>query len=44
MLGFSDKARPDGGGMWPAYYALTKLTAAEEDRIVALVQKAVCTD
>ena len=40
-LGFSDKANLDEGAMWPVYYALTELTAADEDRIGALVQKAV---
>ncbi len=40
-LGFSDKANLDEGAMWPTTFALTKLTAAEEARIVALVKKAV---
>jgi len=40
-LGFSDKAKLDEGDMWPSTYALMKLTAAEEARIVALVKKAV---
>jgi len=40
-LGFSDKANLDDGSMWPTYYALTKLTAADEARIRALVQQAV---
>jgi hypothetical protein len=40
-LGFSDKANLDDGTMWPTDYALTKLTAADEARIAALVQKAV---
>src|SRR6266581_9596333 len=40
-LGFSDAANLDDGGMWPVAFALTKLTAAEEARIVALVKKAV---
>ena len=39
-LGFSDKAKLDEGAMWPVAYALTKLTAAEEARIGALVKKA----
>jgi len=39
-LGFSDKANLDEGAMWPVYYALTELTAADEERIGALVQKA----
>lgn len=40
-LGFSDKANLDEGAMWPTYYALTKLTAAEEQAVSALVKKAV---
>ncbi len=40
-LGFNDAAHLDDGGMWPVYYALQQLTAAEEARIVALVQQAV---
>jgi uncharacterized protein YdhG (YjbR/CyaY superfamily) len=39
-LGFSDKAKLDEGNMWPVAYALTKLTAAEEAKIGALVKKA----
>lgn len=40
-FGFSDEARVDDGAMWPTSYALTKLTAADEAKIVALVKKAV---
>jgi uncharacterized protein YdhG (YjbR/CyaY superfamily) len=40
-IGFSDKANLDEGTMWPTDFALTKLTAAAEARIVALVKKAV---
>jgi hypothetical protein len=40
-FGFSDAARLDEGSMWPNAYALTKLTAADEARISALVKKAV---
>ena len=40
-FGFNDKARLDDGAMWPTAYALTKMTAAEEARIAALVKKAV---
>jgi uncharacterized protein YdhG (YjbR/CyaY superfamily) len=40
-LGFSDKANLDEGAMWPTAFALKKLTAAEERKIVALVKKAV---
>jgi uncharacterized protein YdhG (YjbR/CyaY superfamily) len=39
-LGFSDQAHLDDGTMWPSAYALTKLTAADEKKIVALVKKA----
>ncbi len=39
-LGFSDEAHLDEGTMWPNAYALTKLTAADEARIGALVKKA----
>jgi uncharacterized protein YdhG (YjbR/CyaY superfamily) len=41
MLGFSDKAHLDDGAMWPVYFALTDLTAADDARIGALVKKAV---
>jgi uncharacterized protein YdhG (YjbR/CyaY superfamily) len=40
-LGFSDKAHLDDGRMWPTGFALTKLTAAEESAISALVKQAV---
>ena len=40
-VGFSDKAALDDGAMWPTYFALKSLTAAEESRIVALLKKAV---
>ena len=40
-LGFSDQAALDEGAMWPTSYALRELTAADEDRISALVKKAV---
>ena len=41
MLGFNDSASLDDGSMWPIAYALTKLTAADEKKIRALVKKAV---
>jgi uncharacterized protein YdhG (YjbR/CyaY superfamily) len=41
MLGFNDSAKLDQGSMWPVAYALTKLTAADETKIRALVKKAV---
>ena len=40
-FGFSDDANLDEGTMWPASFALTELTAADEARIGALVKKAV---
>jgi len=40
-FGFSDEARLDQGSMWPDSYALTKLSAADEARIAALVKQAV---
>ena len=40
-LGFSDKANLDQGAMWPTSFALTKLTAADEAKVGALVKKAV---
>ncbi len=40
-FGFNDKANLDEGGLWPIYFALTELTAAEETRIGELVKKAV---
>ena len=41
MLGFSDKAALDDGAMWPTYYAIQKLSSAEEKKVSALVKKAV---
>ena len=40
-LGFEEAANIDDGNMWPTSYALTKLTAADEKVITALVAKAV---
>ena len=40
-FGFQDKANLDDGTMWPTTFAVTKLTAAEEKKIAALVKKAV---
>ena len=39
-LGFNDPANLDDGTMWPTAFALTKLTAADEARIGALVKQA----
>jgi uncharacterized protein YdhG (YjbR/CyaY superfamily) len=40
-FGFSEKANLDEGALWPVAFALTKLTASEEAKIVALLKKAV---
>jgi uncharacterized protein YdhG (YjbR/CyaY superfamily) len=40
-LGFNAEANLDEGTMWPTSFALTELTAADEERIAALVKKAV---
>jgi uncharacterized protein YdhG (YjbR/CyaY superfamily) len=39
-LGFSDKANLNEGFMWPTSFALKELSAAEEARIGALVERA----
>lgn len=39
-FGFSDKASLDEGTMWPTDYALKNVTAADENRIAALVKQA----
>jgi uncharacterized protein YdhG (YjbR/CyaY superfamily) len=39
-FGFNATANLDDGNMWPTSWALTELTAAEEERIGALVKKA----
>ena len=40
-LGFQHDAKLDDGGLWPVAFALTELTPAAEERISALVRKAV---
>lgn len=40
-FGFNESANIDEGVMWPVAYALKELTAAEEEKISALVRKAV---
>ena len=40
-FGFNADAKLDEGSMWATSFALTKLTAADEKRIAALVKKAV---
>jgi hypothetical protein len=39
-LGFNQDAKLDEGVMWPIAFAITELTAAEEEKIGALVKKA----
>lgn len=39
-LGFNEPANLDDGNMWPTAYAITKLTAAEEKKILELVKTA----
>ncbi|HCR81329.1 MAG: hypothetical protein UY13_C0002G0132 [Candidatus Pacebacteria bacterium GW2011_GWB1_47_8] len=41
LFGFNDTAKLDEGAMWPIFFALKKLTQAEETKIAALVKKAV---
>ena len=40
-LGFSDKANLDEGAMWPTDFAVKELTPEVEERIAALVRRAV---
>lgn len=40
-FGFNEDANLDEGSMWPTAFALTKLSAADEKKIGALVKKAV---
>ncbi|MEU8342032.1 Uncharacterized conserved protein YdhG, YjbR/CyaY-like superfamily, DUF1801 family [Actinomadura meyerae] len=40
-LGFNDPAKLDDGPMWPTAFALTEVTPEVEERIAALVKKAV---
>jgi uncharacterized protein YdhG (YjbR/CyaY superfamily) len=39
-FGFEEQANLDDGSMWPTSYALTKLTAADEAKLAAMVKKA----
>ncbi|ONI83148.1 hypothetical protein ALI144C_16725 [Actinosynnema sp. ALI-1.44] len=41
LLGFGDEANLDDGAMWPAWFALAKMTAAVETKVAALVKQAV---
>lgn len=40
-FGFNDSANLDEGSLWPVAFALKELNAAEEAKIVTLVQKAI---
>lgn len=40
-LGFSDAANLDQGALWPVAFALKELSSADEEKIAALVRKAV---
>jgi len=40
-LGFSDKARLDEGGLWATGFAVQTLGSAEEQKIIALLKKAL---
>lgn len=40
-LGFNEDAQLDDGSMWPTAYAITTMTPENEERIAALVKKAV---
>jgi uncharacterized protein YdhG (YjbR/CyaY superfamily) len=40
-LGFTDNAKLDDGDLWPTEFAVRKLGAAEENKIAALVKKAL---
>jgi uncharacterized protein YdhG (YjbR/CyaY superfamily) len=40
-IGFEESAHLDDGTMWQTSFAVTKLTAADEKKIAALVKKAV---
>jgi uncharacterized protein YdhG (YjbR/CyaY superfamily) len=40
-FGFTDEANLDDGPVWPTYFALKKLTKAEEARLAELVKQAV---
>ena len=40
-IGFSDKANLDEGHLWPVYFAVTELAAADEAKVVALLKRAM---
>jgi uncharacterized protein YdhG (YjbR/CyaY superfamily) len=43
-FGFQDTANLDDGPMWPTSYALTEMTDEVEEKIVALVKRAISSD
>lgn len=40
-LGFNDVAQLDAGTFWPIAFALTDVTAVEEEKVAELIKKAV---
>ena len=40
-IGFSDEANLDEGGLWPVGFAVVRLSAKEEGKIVALLRRAL---
>lgn len=40
-FGFNDAAKLDEGSLWPIVYALTEMTAENEDKLSKLVKKAM---
>lgn len=40
-FGFQDSAKLDEGNMWPTTFALTKITAREEAKIIEMVKQAI---
>lgn len=41
FLGFGDQAKLDEGRMWPISFALAEVTAAEKERVAALLKRAL---
>jgi uncharacterized protein YdhG (YjbR/CyaY superfamily) len=40
-LGFQHEAHLDDGHMWPVAFAVTEMTAADEEAVAALIKRAV---
>lgn len=40
-IGFNDSAQLDDGNMWPTAYGMTELTKADEEKVAALIRRAV---